>query len=54
MRAVVYRQYGEVLRITEIATTVPKSNEVLIEVHSTTVSSVTGAYGVSKFLKASG
>ena len=39
MKAVVYRQYGgpEVLRMTEVATPVPKADEVLIRIHATTV-----------------
>lgn len=39
MKAVVYHQYGgpEVLRMTEVATPVPKADEVLIRIHATTV-----------------
>jgi NADPH:quinone reductase-like Zn-dependent oxidoreductase len=39
MRAVVYREYGgpEVLRFAEVATPVPKDDELLIKVHATTV-----------------
>lgn len=40
MKAVVYHRYGgpEVLRMTEVATPVPKADEVLIRIHATTVS----------------
>lgn len=40
MKAVVYQQYGgpDVLRFTEVATPVPKDDEVLIRIHATTVS----------------
>ena len=39
MKVVVYRQYGgpEVVRFTEVATPVPKDDEVLIKIHATTV-----------------
>jgi NADPH:quinone reductase-like Zn-dependent oxidoreductase len=39
MKAVVYRQYGgpEVLHFAEVATPVPKDDEVLIRIHATTV-----------------
>ena len=41
MKAVVYHRYGgpEVLRMTEVATPVPKADEVLIRIHATTVNS---------------
>jgi NADPH:quinone reductase-like Zn-dependent oxidoreductase len=39
MKALVYRQYGgpEVLHFAEVATPVPKPDEVLIQIHATTV-----------------
>ena len=41
MRAIVYERYGSpsVLELREVPTPVPASNEVLIRVHATTVSS---------------